>query len=233
MFWTAVIGRVSKSTNPAPELAVAFPANGATRRPSTRTSVAPGSNPRSAREAVPTGPPWLVPLLPVGPEFEFAIGWLLSSCSTVVPCPDLLIKSRLRLNTGFGPTSSEVGMLEPVTMTRSASACAPAAAPAPAAAGAPAPGPVGGAPTFCAIALVAMMKGNPTPATKAARINPTLLSTFLVIGFSLALVRLRLHLLVQLLLFDTKLPSHHLSSEDINPTFTDLKRAAISTTFVS
>ena len=75
-----------------------------------------------------------------------------------------------------------------------------------------------------------MIKGNPTPATKATRINLNLLSMLLVICFSMALVRLRLHLLVQLLLFDTKLPSHHLSSEDINPTFTDLKRAAISPT---
>jgi hypothetical protein len=47
---------------------------------------------------------------------------------------------------------------------------------------------VGGAPTFCAIALVAMIKGNPTPATKAARINPNLFSTFLVIGFSIGFV---------------------------------------------
>src|SRR6266481_668942 len=92
MVWTAATGTVVKSTKPAPEFAA--PGNGATRRPSIKTSEAPGSKPRSEIEAVPVGPPW----------------------------PDLLIKSRLRLNTGFAPTSSAVGMFEPVTITRSTSA---------------------------------------------------------------------------------------------------------------
>src|SRR6266403_6353984 len=51
--------------------------------------------------------------------FALAIGRLLRSCSVVVPCPDLLIKSRLRVSIGFGPTNSEVGVREPVTVTGS------------------------------------------------------------------------------------------------------------------
>src|SRR2546428_14066898 len=111
---------VVRSTNPYPERA--DPGNGVTRRPSTNTSVAPGSKPRSPIAAVPLGPDWPVPLLLTGTLDPLNIGCLWSSCSVVVPAPDLLIRSRLRLNTGFGPTSSAVGMFEPVTMTRSASA---------------------------------------------------------------------------------------------------------------
>ena len=49
----------------------------------------------------------------------------------VVPEPDLLIRSRLILNIGFGPTSSAVGINEPVTITRSTSAAGAGAAAAP------------------------------------------------------------------------------------------------------
>src|SRR5437773_1702657 len=130
---------VVKSTKPYPELAA--PGNGATRRPSTRTSVAPGSKPRSAIAADPAGPDWPVPLLLTGTLDPFIIGSLWSSCSVVVPAPALLIRSRLRLNTGFGPTSSAVGMFEPVTITRSTSAAPGAGA---GAAGAPGGGGGGG-----------------------------------------------------------------------------------------
>src|SRR5438874_4241471 len=48
------------------------------------------------------------------------MGWVLRS-SAVVRSPDLSIKSRLRVYTGFGPSSSAVGIFEPVTITRSTS----------------------------------------------------------------------------------------------------------------
>src|SRR5437667_12008637 len=119
MLWTAVMGIVVRSTEPYPELAA--PGNGATPRRSISTSVAPGSKPRSASAADPDGPDWLVPLLLTGILAPFITGCLWSSCSVVVPAPDLLIRSRLRLNTGFGPTSSAVGIIEQVTITRSTS----------------------------------------------------------------------------------------------------------------
>src|SRR6266404_733774 len=142
------MGMVVKSTKPYPERAA--PGNGATRRPSTSTSVAPGSKPRSPSAAVPDGPDWLVPLLLTGILVPFTTGSLWSSCSVVVPAPDLLIRSRLRLNTGFGPTSSAVGIFEPVTITRSTSAAAGAGA---------APGGGGG---FWANAFDGRLKGIPT-----------------------------------------------------------------------
>src|SRR5919204_1933354 len=120
MLSTAVMGIVVRSTKPYPELAE--PGNGATRRPSTRISVAAGSKPRSESAAVPDGPDWLVPLLLTGILAPPITGCLWSNCSAVVPAPDLLIRSRLMLNTGFGPTSSALGMLDPVTITRSTSA---------------------------------------------------------------------------------------------------------------
>src|SRR5207249_7701513 len=172
------MGMVVKSTNPYPERAA--PGNGATRRPSTSTSVAPGSRPRSPSAAVPDGPDWLVPLLLTGMLAPFITGCLWSSCSVVVPAPDLLIRSRLRLNTGFGPTSSAVGMSEPVTITRSTSAAGAGAAAAPGGGGG------GGA---CANAFDATTNGNPTLATNAMRTNPNLFSTFLIISFSIGLVR--------------------------------------------
>src|SRR5437762_8517074 len=126
MLWTAVIGSEVRSTKAYPELA--DPGNGATRRRSTSTNVAPGSKPCSAIAALPVGPDWPVPLLLTGILDPFMIGCLWSSCSVVVPVPDLLIRSRFRLNTGFGPTSSAVGISEPVTITRSTSAAPGAAA---------------------------------------------------------------------------------------------------------
>src|SRR5713226_4346990 len=114
------MGMVVRSTKPYPELAA--PGNGATRRRSISTSVAPGSKPRNASAAVPDGPDWLVPLLLTGILAPFITGCLWSNCSVVVPAPDLLIRSRFRLNTGFGPTSSAVGINDPVTITRSTSA---------------------------------------------------------------------------------------------------------------
>src|SRR5206468_6616431 len=101
---------------------LAEPGNGATRRWSISTSVAPGSKPRSASAAVPAGPAPLVALFWTGIVAPFITGSLWSNCSAVVPAPDLLIRSRLILNTGFVPTSSAVGMAEPVTITRSTSA---------------------------------------------------------------------------------------------------------------
>src|SRR5438876_846783 len=76
-------------------------------------------------------PDWLVPLFWTGILDPPITGCLWSSCSVVVPAPDLLIRSRLILNTGFGPTSSAVGISEPVTITRSTSAAGAGAAPAP------------------------------------------------------------------------------------------------------
>src|SRR5207248_5814098 len=74
--------------------------------------------------------------------------------------------------TGFGPTSSAVGMLEPVTMTRSASAVAPVAG---------APG--GGAAGACAKTRASAKKGSTTLSTTAARDNPDLL--FILMSFSM------------------------------------------------
>src|SRR5438094_7750473 len=176
MLWTAVMGMVVRSTKPYPELA--DPGNAATRRRSISTSVAPGSKPRSASAADPDGPDWPVPLLLTGILAPFITGCLWSSCSVVVPAPDLLIRSRLRLNTGFGPTSSAVGMSERVTITRLTYASGHGAA---------APGG-GGA---CANAFDATMNGNPTLATNAMRTNPNLFSTFLIISFSIGLVRFK------------------------------------------
>ena len=72
----------------------------------------------------------------------------------VLPPPDLLIRSRLIANTGFGPTSSAVGMREPVTITRSTSAVSP-----------------GGAAACCANAFAMKITEKPTVAkTQRARI---------------------------------------------------------------
>src|SRR5207244_10600587 len=112
------------------------PGNAATPRRSISTSVAPGSKPRSESAAVPDGPHWPVPLLLTGILDPPITGCLWSSCSVVVPAPDLLMRSRLRLNTGFGPTSSAVGIIEPVTITRSTSALGAGATAAPGGGGA-------------------------------------------------------------------------------------------------
>src|SRR4029450_2508786 len=71
-------------------------------------------------------------------------------------------------------------MFEPVTMTRSASTTG----------GAAAPGSAGTAGAGnCANRLDARMKGNPTPAIKARRTNVNVFSAFLIISFSIGLVR--------------------------------------------
>jgi hypothetical protein len=76
-------------------------------------------------------------------------------------------------------------MFEPVTTTRSTSA-------ADAGAGAPGGGGAGSAGAGnCAKALDAMMNGNPTPAMRASRTNLNVFSAFLVISFSIGLVRFR------------------------------------------
>src|SRR5213594_4356847 len=163
MLWTAVMGMVVRSTKPYPERA--DPGNAATRRRSIITSVAPGSKPRSESAAVPDGPDWLVPLFWTGILDPPITGCLWSSCSVVVPAPDLLIRSRLRLNTGFGPTSSAVGIIDPVTITRSTSAAGAGAA-------------AGG--ESAANAFDATTNGNPTLATIAMHANPNLFRMFLI-----------------------------------------------------
>src|SRR6266481_956672 len=86
------------------------------------------------------------------------------------------------VSTGFGPVSSAVGMFEPVTTTRSTSAD-----------GAPGGGgsPGGAGAGNCANALDARMNGNPTLAIRASRTNLNVFSAFLVISFSIGLVRFR------------------------------------------
>src|SRR6266849_6968301 len=111
------------------------------------------------------------------------MGRLRRSCS-VLRSPVLLIRSRLILKTGFGPTSSAVGMFEPVTMMRSVTASPPAwpAAGGTAAVWSTGAGGGGGA---CAKALAAKRKGIPTLTARAEQRNPNLVSTVLVISFSM------------------------------------------------
>src|ERR1044071_2751806 len=82
------------------------------------------------------------------------------------------------MSTGFGPTSSAVGMFEPVTMTRSTSAADGVGA---------APMSVGSGWRFCANALDAIMRGIPTQAARVMRRNPNLQSPILFMGFLLLL----------------------------------------------
>src|SRR6266478_1661453 len=124
--------------------------------------VALASKPRSAIVAAPTVVLEPFSLFEIGIMFALAMGRLWRNCS-VVRSPDLLIESRLYVSTGFGPTSSAVGMFEPVTMTRSASAVA---------AGGAAPCGGGGGGGFCANALDAIMRGIPTQAARVMRRNP-------------------------------------------------------------
>src|SRR4029450_3392316 len=88
------------------------------------------------------------------------------------------------MSTGLGPTSSAVGMFEPVTMTRWTS---PRGGGATARVGGGAGG--GG---FCANAVDTIMRGIPTQAARVMRRNPELQTPFLVmfsplvrLGFSL------------------------------------------------
>src|SRR5438309_9433722 len=121
--------------------------------------VALASKPRSAIVAAPTVVLEPFSLFEIGIMFALAMGRLWRNCS-VVRSPDLLMLSRLYVSTGFGPTSSAVGMFEPVTMTRSASAAAGAGA---------APSGGGG---FCANALDAMPRSIPTVVGRPARKIP-------------------------------------------------------------
>src|SRR5438477_8132905 len=81
-------------------------------------SVARASKPRRAIVAAPTAVFEPFSLLETGTPFAFATGRLRRS-SSVLRSPDLLIRSRVTLRTGFGPTSAAVGMADPVTNTRS------------------------------------------------------------------------------------------------------------------
>src|SRR5437764_7437644 len=80
--------------------------------------VARASNPRNAIVAAPTAVLEPFSLLETGTPFAFDTVRLRRS-SSVLRSPDLLIKSRVTLRTGLGPTSAAVGMADPVTNTRS------------------------------------------------------------------------------------------------------------------
>src|SRR5215470_1728953 len=105
----------------------------------------------------------------------------MNSCRSVaLRMPSFSMSDGRYVSTGFGPVSSAVGMFEPVTTTRSTSAVDGAAAPGSA-------GTTGAG--NCANALDARLNGNPTPAIKARRTNVNVLSAFLIISFSIGLVR--------------------------------------------
>src|SRR5438067_11009711 len=88
-------------------------------------SVARASKPRRAIVAAPTAVFEPFSLLETGTPFAFATGRLRRS-SSVLRSPDLLLRSRVTLRTGFGPTSAAVRMADPVTNTRSVVAsCVP------------------------------------------------------------------------------------------------------------
>ena len=80
--------------------------------------VARASKPRSAIVAAPTAVFVPFSLFETGTPLAFAIGRLRRN-SSVLRSPDFVIDSRLKFRTGLGPTSSAVGMFEPVTMMRS------------------------------------------------------------------------------------------------------------------
>src|SRR5437868_6605648 len=144
------------------------------RRPSTSTRVASGPRPRSEIADAPGVKP--VPLLEIGRPPPLATGRFLIS-SSAVRSPDLLIRSRLMFKTGFGPTSSAVGMFEPVTIMRSVSAVPPVAV-------APAAGAAVGV-GFCAKTPVTARSGIDAPTARAVRTRPNLLTTVLIISFSI------------------------------------------------
>ena len=124
----AACGIEFKSTNMVLTGPGLFPTGyGAIRRPSTRTRVALGSNPRSETAAAPTAVLEPFSLFETGITLELTIGRL-SRNPSVVRWPDFCMSSWVKLSTGFGPTSSAVGIFEPVTTTRSAVAVVPAGA---------------------------------------------------------------------------------------------------------
>src|SRR5256886_15969768 len=81
------------------------------------------------------------------------------------------------VNTGFGPTSSAVGMFEPVTITRSTSAAAGGGA-----AAAPGGGGGGGGGVWGS-AFAAENKGDPTVATTAAGRDSKIIGMVFIISF--------------------------------------------------
>src|SRR5947207_3953403 len=143
--------------------------------------VALASKPRSATVAAPTAVLEPFSLFEIGTTFAFTTGRLRRNCS-VVCSPDLLMLSRVKSKTGFGPTSSAVGMFEPVTMTRSASAVV---------GGGAAPVSVCSGGRFCANALDAIMRGIPTQAARVMRRNPNIESPVLIIVSPLVKLALR------------------------------------------
>src|SRR5204863_9276895 len=170
--------------------------------------VALASKPRRAIVAAPTAVLEPFSLFEVGIMLALAMGRLWRNCSVVV-LPDMLRFSRLYVSTGFGPTSSAVGIFEPVTMMRSASAAGGAGAAAAGGAGAAPVGsggaaaPVSDGGGFCANAFDAIMRGIPTQAARVMRRNPNLESPILFMGF--------------LLLFEVKVfskLSHHCNNSE-------------------
>src|SRR5450432_3319237 len=135
--------------------------------------VARASKPRRAIVAAPTAV--LVPfsLFETGTPFAFAIGRLRKS-SSVLRSPDFEIVSRLKLKTGFGPTSSAVGIFEPVTMIRSVVAWVlPALVAGAFGAETPGEGPPALPTASCATALETTTRDNAPPRARAARKNPS------------------------------------------------------------
>src|ERR1043166_2208536 len=88
------------------------------RRAAIKTSVSLGSKPRNEMDDAPGVLP--APLFELGTPLGPAMVVFLINSSDV-RSPAFSTKSRLMANTGFGPTSSAVGIFEPVTITRSTS----------------------------------------------------------------------------------------------------------------
>src|SRR5439155_10901905 len=144
--------------------------------PSIKTKVSLGSKPRRLNWTLPS-PPLTMFRFTVQPAFC----GMYSCRSVALRIPNFSMSCGRYVSTGFGPVSSAVGIFEPVTTTRSTSA-----------EGAGAPGSAGTAGAgSCAKALDVRMNGNPTLATRASRTNLNVFSAFLVISFSIGLVRFR------------------------------------------
>ncbi len=120
MLSIAARGMELRSTNVCAPLPVPR-GYGATRRPSINVSVLLASKPRREMDEAPGVRP--TPLFELGtPLGPATVVFLINS--SAVRSPDFSIKSRVMVRTGFGPTSSAVGIIEPVTITRSTSASA-------------------------------------------------------------------------------------------------------------
>src|SRR5205085_6673721 len=112
--------------------------------------------------------------------FALTVGRLMRNCA-VVRSPDLAMLSRLYVSTGFGPTSSAVGIFEPVTMTRSACASVGGTG-VPCALTGPVGAAAGGAGGVCA----AMARGMARSAAKPLRHDPNVASgRLIIVGWSL------------------------------------------------